>query len=105
MFNRKNFKPNGYRYKNTPSQYGYTTEDNISTVATTGYFSNNRGDIKQGDFVFCKCSDGAALMCFIDENSIEILSNVVSMTTVNADNTQYNGAWAIPNNIHNGEWF
>ena len=71
MFRYGSFKNIGYNNSETPAVYSYeTTEDSIAQVSVSGYFSDPRAEIREGDLIIARCTDGSTTLTALNSDSV-----------------------------------
>jgi hypothetical protein len=71
MFRYRSFKNIGYNNSETPAVYSYeTTEDTIAKVSVSGYFSDPRAEIREGDLIIARCTDGSTSLTALSSDSV-----------------------------------
>jgi hypothetical protein len=71
MFRYRSFKNIGYNNSETPAVYSYeTTEDSIAQVSVSGYFSDPRAEIREGDLIVARCTDGSTTLTALNSDSV-----------------------------------
>ena len=61
-FVRKNLSSLDGGGSSAPKIHSYLSTDNKATTLASGFFNSATARLKQGDFIFARCSDGAQVM-------------------------------------------
>lgn len=75
-YTAKNLQCLGNGGSNAPLTYAYLSPDNKATTLASGYFNSAYKKLKQGDFIFARCSDGALVM------SVSSATGATTVTTI-----------------------
>ena len=81
MFRYRSFKNIGYNNSETPAVYSYeTTEDTIAQVSVSGYFSDARAEIREGDLIVARCTDGSTTLTALNSDSVVAMPTAADIT-------------------------
>ena len=89
MFRYGSFKNIGYNNSETPAVYSYeTTEDTIAQVSVSGYFSDPRAEIREGDLIVARCTDGSTTLTALNSDSVVAMPAAadVASSTIKSNN-------------------
>ena len=80
MFTQNTLATVGAQASLPPTVYSYSSDDDLSTVTTAGYFVDKENQFNEGDWVLALLSDGHALLEVSSDTSTATIINIAVST-------------------------
>jgi len=76
-FTRDNLQKVAGGGSNAPGVFSYLSPDNKAATLASGYFNSATNVLNLGDFILCRCSDGAQVASVTSATDAAVVTTVV----------------------------